>query len=257
VPPRPPTISPIAPLQINPIDAGLAGVGSDLPRAGEEAGKSVSAEPSFRLARSLERALAGEVVRVGTENRAKLGAVRAALAGFTESASVLMLEPIGVPSDVPEQPIGFREIVAGARNRARAAFASGPCAMAVGIEDGLVSLGDTESGAEVYNIGCAWVTDGTREGHGFSSGFAYPGGCLEPAFRDQAPIGDLFDGLWRENRGLPSKQNPRAEPAKSEPSARSDGNIGLLTGGRLDRSDYGSQAVVCALVRFLHTDLYD
>jgi non-canonical (house-cleaning) NTP pyrophosphatase len=135
--------------------------------------------------------------------------------------------------------------------------------LAVGIEDGLVSLSEAVEGqgggpgTGVFNIGCAWITDGEREGHGFSSGFAYPGGCLEPAVRDQAPIGDLFDGLWRQNRLVSSGGGSGSEPAKSEPSGRSGGNIGLLTGGRLDRSDYGSQAVVCALVRFLHVDLYD
>lgn len=224
---------------------------------------SAPTESTFRLAPSLAHALAGEVVRVGTENRAKLGAVREALAGFAEDGVRLVLEPVGVASGVPEQPVGFGEIVAGARNRAHAAFASGPCALAVGIEDGLVSLSEAVEGqggvpdTGVFNIGCAWITDGEREGRGFSSGFAYPGGCLEPAIRDQAPIGDLFDGLWRQNRLVSSGSGPGSGPAKSEPSGRSGGNIGLLTGGRLDRSGYGSQAVVCALVRFLHTDLYD
>jgi hypothetical protein len=31
----------------------------------------------------------------------------------------------------------------------------------------------------------------------------------------------------------------------------------MLTGGHLERAAYGAQAVVCGLVRFLHTDLYD
>ena len=53
---------------------------------------------------------------------------------------------------------------------------------------------------------------------------------------------------------------PEADDAGIDPGApsgRSGGNIGRLTGGRLDRSAYGAQAVVCALIRFLHTDLYD
>ena len=236
----------------------------------------------FRLARSLARALAGEVVRVGTENRAKLGAVRTALAGFANEASRILVQPVGVASGVPEQPIGWGEIVAGARNRARAAWESGDCALAVGIEDGLVRLNAGAAGApeagtgdysevyhsEVFNVGCAWITDGEREGHGFSSGFAYPAGCLEPAFREQVAIGDLFDRLWREKRPQVDASQIGRGPTASVPpagglgeggiaSGRSGGNIGLLTGGRLDRCDYGSQAVVCALVRFLHTDLYD
>ncbi len=146
----------------------------------------------------------------------------------------------------------------GARNRARAAFENGPCDLAVGIEDGLVRLAASDeegSGLEdVYNVGCAWLTDGTREGHGFSSGFAYPPDCVAPAWRERAPIGDLFDARWRAAR---SPDPPAAGPATDAPSGRGVGNIGMLTGGRLDRSAYGAQAVVCGLVRFLHTDLYD
>ncbi len=225
---------------------------------------------AFCLAASLERALAGDVVRVGTENRAKLAAVRDALAPFAQAASDLVIVPVKVVSDVPDQPIGWSEIVAGARNRARAAFAAGECALAVGIEDGLVRLSSETpevDGRDYFNVGCAWLTDGQREGHGFSSGFAYPPGSLEPAIRNRAPIGELFDELWRNHRSAAGPSTPLesvpvsagrpSRPANIAPSGRGGGNIGLLTGGRLERSAYGSQAVVCALVRFLHTDLYD
>jgi inosine/xanthosine triphosphatase len=217
-------------------------------------------EEAFRPAPSLSRALAGEAIRVGTQNPAKLGAVQDALRPFVRDGAKLMLVPVGVESAVAEQPIGWDEIVLGARNRARAAFESGDCVLAVGIEDGLVRLADSAEsdspgpgpGSDaIYNVGCAWLTDGEREGHGFSSGFAYPPGCLERAIRDQAPIGDLFDELWRAHRAGFSG------PAKAAASGRQGGNIGMLTQGRLDRSAYGAQAVICALVRFLHTDLYD
>lgn len=215
-------------------------------------------EEAFRPAPSLSRALAGEAIRVGTQNPAKLAAVEAALRPFAPNGTTLMLVPVGVESGVSEQPIGWDEIVCGARNRARAAFESGACVLAVGIEDGLVRLSDgRETGSrrpepsEFYNVGCAWLTDGEREGHGFSSGFAYPPGCLGQAVRDQAPIGDLFDELWRAHRAGISR------PAKAAASGHQGGNIGMLTQDRLDRSAYGAQAVICALVRFLHTDLYD
>ena len=185
--------------------------------------------------------------------------MRAAFESFAGAGVTLELVPVGVASDVPEQPIGWTEIVSGARNRARAALASGDCGLAVGIEDGLARLAEgprSEANPSdgFFNVGCAWITDGIREGHGFSSGFAYPAGALDPAVRDQAPIGDLFDDHWSANRP------PEADVAgnsPNEPSGRSGGNIGRLTGGRLDRSAYGAQAVVCALIRFLHTDLYD
>jgi inosine/xanthosine triphosphatase len=197
-------------------------------------------------------------VRVGTENRAKLEAVRGALAAFATRGARLEIVPVATQSGVPEQPIGWSQIAAGARNRAHAAFASGDAALGVGIEDGLVRIGEpgSDGGAEDpelspwLNVGCAWVTDGERDARGFSSGFAYPPGALEPALLDQAPIGDLFDAHWARHR-------PVDPSAGSAPSGRSGGNIGRLTGGRLTRSAYGEQAVVCALVPFLHRDLYD
>ncbi len=210
---------------------------------------------SLRMTATLERALAGAPVRVGTENRAKCSAARQALASLQASRASgvskveIQILPIAVSSGVSDQPIGFGEILAGARNRARSAFASGDCALAVGIEDGLVRLADRgdEEGERVYNVGCAWVTDGELEGSGVSSGFAYPAGCLDTAIREQAPIGDLFDELWRARRS----------PEERAASSPGEGNIGKLTAGRLTRTDYGAQAVVCALVRFLHRDLYD
>lgn len=223
----------------------------------------------FRLAPALASVLDGAPVRVGTENHAKLGAVESALRSLSPAPSPsLLIVPVGVSSGVAEQPVGFAEIIRGASNRARAALASGEAVLAVGIEDGLARFSDSPSpsppssapseadsvagfGPDSYfNVGCAWVTDGTREGRGFSSGFAYPPGCLDEAVRDQAPIGNLFDALWQAHR------DP-AEAADSAPSGRSGGNIGRLTEGCLDRSAYGAQAVLCALVRFLHVDLYD
>jgi inosine/xanthosine triphosphatase len=244
-------------------------------REGLEGQRAVDRVPvdslaDFAPSPSLAKALSGGIVRVGTENRAKLGAVHDALAPFAKPEMKLSIVPVGVPSNVPDQPIGWSEIVAGARNRARAAFASGECALAVGIEDGLVCLSEdptSEDLSDYFNVGCAWLTDGTREGHGFSSGFAYPPGSLEPAVEKQSPIGDLFDDLWQKTRRArtptPSEEPDSEAPAtpltsaKPAPSGRGGGNIGLLTGARLERSAYGSQAVICALVRFLHTDLYD
>lgn len=181
-------------------------------------------------------------VRVGSANPPKVQAVRDALAALASGADV---EGVAVASGVPEQPVGFAEITAGARNRARAAFASGPCDLAVGYEDGLVEV---PGGAERwFNVGCAAVVSGAGEGIGFSSGFAYPPVCAARAVAERAPIGDLFDALWRERHG----------GAKGPPSALSQGNVGKLTNGALPRADYARQAVLCALVSFLHPDLYD
>ena len=228
---------------------------------------------AFRPAPTLVAALEGSPISVGTQNPAKLEAVRAVFASFQSADSRLDLISVDVESAVPDQPIGFEQIRNGARNRARAAFEKSHTVLAVGIEDGLTRLRDhslddastasTTGYAEddmIYNVGCAWLTDGERESHGYSAAFTYPAACSDPAIADQLPIGDLFDALWKsrrpEARGVPDADRTR-EPANVVASGRQGGNIGLLTGGRLDRAAYGGQAILCALVRFLHTDLYD
>lgn len=193
-------------------------------------------------------------MRVGSRNEPKLEAVRSALAPYAPGVSV---EGVSVESGVPEQPVGWPEIFAGARNRARGALRSGHCDLAVGIEDGLVEIDLGGGEREVLNVGCAVVADGERESLGLSSGFAYPPDCVAPALAERAPIGDVFDRVfaaWLARQTGPDEADPALG---SGPSARGIGNIGRLSLGVLPRSDYGRQAVLCALVRFLHPGLYD
>jgi inosine/xanthosine triphosphatase len=199
----------------------------------------VTREPAIDPLSSIQR------VRVGSCNEPKIAAVRSAIATYAPSVEV---SGVAVDSGVPEQPVGFEEIVQGARNRAAAAQRSGDCDLAVGIEDGLVALpaGAAEEGTSHMNIGCAAVSDGRRVSLGFSSAFVYPPDVTKPAVRDRSPIGELFDTLWRERRG----------ESQRLPSARTSGNVGKLTAGALPRSEYARHAVLCALVMFVNPDLY-
>lgn len=188
-------------------------------------------------------------VRVGTMNAPKLEAVRAAFAAF---APQVQIDGVVVDSGVPEQPVGYDEIIRGARNRASLAAAASECDFGVGIEDGLVPLPTADCGATVnahMNVGCAAVTDGQRTAIGFSSAFAYPLACLEPAVRERKPIGEIFDRLWQQREADSS--------ARGGPSASTSGNIGRLSGGVLSRSEYARHGVLCALVAFLQPDLYE
>jgi inosine/xanthosine triphosphatase len=199
----------------------------------------VSQGPFPNPLRSLKR------VRVGSQNEPKIAAVRDAFAAYAPDVDV---DGVAVESGVPAQPIGFAEIVCGARNRAAAARGCGDCDLGVGIEDGLVALpqGAASVEGEHVNIGCAAITDGRRVSIGFSSAFAYPPEVSLPAVRDREPIGDLFDRLWRE----------RCSRAGAPSAARGAGNVGKLTAGVLSRSEYARHAVLCALVAFVNPDLY-
>ena len=182
-------------------------------------------------------------VRVGSTNEPKLDAVRNALAPYAPEVEVAGVD---VPSGVPEQPVGWEEIVRGARNRARLARASEPCDLGVGLEDGLVALPDGEGELQQLNVGCAAIAHAERVCLGFSAAFPYPPGCTLPAVRDREPIGSLFDRLWEQRRG----------EALAPATARMLGNIGKLTLGVLPRSEYIRHAVLCALVALIHADLY-
>jgi inosine/xanthosine triphosphatase len=180
-------------------------------------------------------------VCVGSANAAKLEAVRLGLEPFFET---LELAGAAVPSGVPEQPIGFAEIIEGARNRARAAYerVPGACDLGAGLEDGLVPVPQVDTA--YLNLGCCVLYDGRSESVGFSAGFEYPPGCVAKATAAQRrPIGAVFDEAFAALRGEP-------DPG---PGA---GNIGRLTRGVLPRAHYGAQAVTCAMVRRLHPSLY-
>jgi inosine/xanthosine triphosphatase len=184
-------------------------------------------------------------VRVGSLNEPKLVAVRSAIGTYAPDAKV---EAVAVASGVSEQPVGFEEIVRGARNRATAAMGESSCDLGVGIEDGLVPLpaGGAEGEVAHLNIGCTAITDGERTSIGFSSAFGYPLECSIPAVRDREPIGAGFDRLWETHRG----------ESAAKPSALSTGNIGRLSNGVLPRADYARHGVLCALVAFLQPALY-
>jgi inosine/xanthosine triphosphatase len=179
------------------------------------------------------------LVRVGSRNTAKLEAVRRGLAPFFAHVDVLGVD---APSGVDPQPLGFAEIVAGARNRARGSHSGGAGELAAGIEDGLIALPEVPTGW--LNLGCCVLFDGAREGLGFSAGFEYPPDCVAVATRSpRTPIGDAFDRRFA----------PRA--GARDPGAGA-GNIGRLSEGALTRAEYGAQAVICAWLRFMHADLY-
>ena len=178
-------------------------------------------------------------VRVGSRNAAKLEAVRLALGAFLDG---LEIEGVEVDSGVDAQPLGFDEIAQGARNRARAAWGSGNCRLACGIEDGLVPASVVSTGW--LNIGAAALYDGREFALGFTAGFEYPPDCVAAATAvPRTPIGDAFDARFEPPSGWPA-------------SVPGGGNIGALTGNRLTRAHYGAQAVTCAYLRFLHPTLY-
>ena len=160
-------------------------------------------------------------VRVGSANPPKIQAVRDALAALAPGAEV---EGVAVASGVAEQPLGFAEIVAGARSRARAAFASG----ALRASPSATRTGWSRSRAPPerwFNVGCAAVVGrGARRASASRRASRIRRRCAERAAAERAPIGELFDAFWRRSsRARAERAAPRPSPSAtsaSSPSAR-------------------------------------
>lgn len=167
-------------------------------------------------------------INVGSENPVKLAAIREVMAARFPGAS---FEPVAVDSGVPDQPLGFEQILGGAMNRARAAFALS-CDLAVALESGLIPVPLTRTG--YMNLTACVIFDGDE---------MFPG--LGPAF-------ELPDEVVR----LVTEDGLELDPAARRAGLTADprigygqGIIGILSHGRVTRADYSRPAVSMALVR--------
>ena len=153
------------------------------------------------------------VVRVGTRNRMKVEAARRAFARFFAGVRAVGVD---VPSGVSPQPVSFGEILRGARERARRAFAD--CAFSVGIEAGTFRL--RGAGTRPFQVTLACVFDGAREGIG------------------AGPFYEIPEGLVR-----------RIVHADT-------GSVAVVTRGRVTRGQVTRDAVIMALAPFVSPELY-
>ena len=170
---------------------------------------------------------------VASRNPVKVGAT---MRGFERMfpESRLDLQMVSVPSGVSDQPIGDRETLLGATQRARNAQLESPEADCwVGIEGGIE---DSDRGMMAF----AWVVviSSGQLGRGRTGGFFLPDPVAE-LVRQGKELGEADDIVFgREN----SKQN--------------EGAIGLLTAGAMDRQELYEHAVVLALVSLKNPQIY-
>ena len=167
------------------------------------------------------------IIKVGSMNPVKLGAIRAVMEQRFPGAE---FRPVSVDSGVSVQPIGLEETLRGARNRARAAFDG--CDLSVALESGLVEAPGSSTG--YMNLTACAIFDGSE---------MYQG--LGPAFELPAEVTRLVveEGLELD----PAVR--RAGLTDSDRIGYAQGIIGILSGGRVTRMDYSRPAVSMALVR--------
>ncbi len=172
----------------------------------------------------------GTIFAVGSLNPVKLEAVRQGIAQYFADADSVA---VAVESGVRTQPVGDEETVQGAAQRARAALqAVAGATYGVGLEGGVLELKEGM-------FACAWCAIVDRAG---ALGVASTGRFQLPPqiatlVRGGMELGAADDIVFgRAN----SKQN--------------EGAVGLLTHGRLTRSQLYAPAVLLALIRFVNAE---
>ena len=172
-------------------------------------------------------------VIIASQNPVK---VNASKEGFLQvfSDTSYDFEGIKVASGVSDQPMSSQETYQGAFNRATGAQKSQPDAdYWIGIEGGIEKV---KGHLEVF----AWIVilSNTQQGVAKTASFILPQKVSE-LVKQGYELGTADDMVFRK-----------------KDSKKSSGSVGILTNGLIDRKEYYVQAVVLALIPFMHPDLY-
>ncbi|MES2213668.1 MAG: inosine/xanthosine triphosphatase [Patescibacteria group bacterium] len=178
---------------------------------------------------------------VGSGNGIKQNAVRELIPLYRIFDRLDVFTAANIPSGVSEQPKSLNEIITGAKNRARGAFGhgSGDVTWGFGIESGLFEVPHTKSG--MMDICACVIYDGTDYHIGLSSAFECPPKVIELIHSQGMDLNDAFKAV-----GL--TENPKL--------GNSEGAVGLLTNGRVNRVDYTKQAIIMALIHLENADAF-
>ena len=168
-------------------------------------------------------------VIVGSPNPVKIGAVEEAFSKYYEVDVV----SIDVVSGVNAFPDSEHLIYQGALNRAKRAF-NKDFDYSVGIEGGVVLFDD-----RWYDRNYVVIYDGKQTGVGTSASYEVPTHLVEGIDSETDDSKKIIDKTLGVNDVF-TKQ----------------GVIGVFTRGEIDREKLLSDAVVCALTRFLNPERY-
>lgn len=162
-------------------------------------------------------------VAVGTTNKAKIGAVQAALPSIS-------IVPRSVPSDVSAQPFSDEETLQGAKNRAYHVLQEVADAnVGIGLEGGVQ---ETATGLFLCNWGA--LTDGQYTYIAGGARILLPSEFREP-LQNGHELADLVDHY-----------------ATRRDVRNQEGAMGILTEGWLNRRDVFAQIVQMLVGQYLH-----
>lgn len=179
------------------------------------------------------------ILSIGSKNSVKIKALEELIPNYPELADATVL-PFDVSSGVSEQPMSMEEIIIGAKSRSRNAFAEcRSCDYSFGIESGLFEAKGTSTGFFEATICC--IYDGSNYYFGLSSGFEIPSKILALVLDDKMDLSQacLTSGITNNiNIGC------------------SEGLIGILSKGHINRKEYTKQAIVTALMQIQSVEWY-
>jgi len=174
-------------------------------------------------------------VVAGSVNPAKLQAVKQA---FERAFPKEFFEVSGVSvaSGVSDQPFGDDETLQGALNRVKNTKRLANADYYVGLEGGCRFCGDESTELEAF----AWmvVSNGEIWGKSRTASFVLPKEVAQ-LVKGGLELGHADDRVF--NRSDSKSKN---------------GAVGILTHDVIDRASYYEQAIILALIPFLHPDLY-
>lgn len=179
-------------------------------------------------------------IAVGTTNPIKIDAVKEKLKEYPSLCHVEII-PLSVSSEISEQPMSLEEIIQGAKNRAKNAYnLTNSCFVSIGIESGLFQAPGTTTG---YLEACICsIYDGNEHHIGLSCGFEVPPQILRWVIEEKK---DLSQACY--SSGI----------TNNEKLGSSEGLIGILTKGRIDRKEYTKQSIATALIKLENIHLYN
>jgi inosine/xanthosine triphosphatase len=172
-------------------------------------------------------------VAVGSENPVKINAVKHAFKLMWPKKKWQVVG-VKVPSGVSDQPMSDEESIKGATNRARRSLKLAKADFGVGLEGGIQKIGNKW-------FDCGWIVVVDKKGRvgiGSSARIETAPAILK-LIKKGIELGSANDKVF-----------------KAENSKQKGGHFSLMTDGLITRKDGYLDAVIFALSRFLHPELW-
>jgi inosine/xanthosine triphosphatase len=175
-------------------------------------------------------------IAIGSTNTVKVSALTELIPEYPLLAGA-EVHTVRTESGVRDQPQSLDETIQGAKHRAEHAFQGS--GLGFGIESGLMDVPHTNTG--VMDVTVCAIYDGTKYYLGLSSALECPPKAIDLVRTANMDLSQAFN-----HAGFTQEEN----------IGSSQGFLGLLTNGRIDRKAYTKQAIIMALVQLEHAPWY-